>query len=155
MHAQTYQPDKSLGRGERRNTIGTCPTVSKSWTNGERLLSLWKLQSFKGIGKSRSKLAGRASSIQTTSLDFGHGDLMLLDLLVKRASGNAETPGRLLNTTLLLLKNAFDVLLLKLQKCETRVEERGADLRVPIKVKVVDGDVFLVTQQHRSFYNVT
>src|ERR1051325_11545001 len=43
-----------------------------------------------------------SSEIQTRSLDFGHGDLMLLDLLIKCASRNAETLRSLLNTTTFL-----------------------------------------------------
>ena len=77
------------------------------------------------------------SRIQTCGLDFGHRDLVLLDLLIKRASRDAETFGRLLNATLLLLKHSLDVLLFKLYEGETRVEKRRANLCMTIEVKIV------------------
>ena len=88
----------------------------------------------------------RLSKIQNPSLDSGHVDLVLLDLLIKRASGDAEALRGSLNASSFLLKDAFDVLLFELEKCEARVEEGRTNLRVTIEVKVVDGDRFLVTQ---------
>ena len=43
------------------------------------------------------------SEIQTRSLEFGRGDLMLLELLVKRAAWDPEALGRLLYAAALLL----------------------------------------------------
>jgi hypothetical protein len=77
------------------------------------------------------------SRIQTRGLDFGHEDLMLLDLLIKRASGNAETLCSLLNATFLLLQHSLDVLLFEFQKRQPGVEKRSADLCMTIEVKII------------------
>ena len=62
---------------------------------------------------------------------------MLLDLLIKRASRDAETLCRFLNSASLFLKNSFDVLLFEFLKRETRVEVRRGKLRVTVEVKIV------------------
>ena len=70
---------------------------------------------------------------------------MLLNLLIKRASRDAETLRSLLNAASLLLKDALDVLLFEFLESETGVKERRPNLRVSIEVKVGEGDSFLVT----------
>src|SRR5689334_11886102 len=94
---------------------------------------------------------GAVSRIWNKRLDFGRGDLVLLDLLIKRASRDAEPLRRLLDPASFLLQHAFDVLLLELEKSQSRVEEWTTNLRVTIELKVGNGDRFLVTQQHRTF----
>ena len=79
---------------------------------------------------------------------------MLLDLLVKRAARDAESLRRLLDPPSFFLQHAFDVLLFELEQGQARIKKWTADLRVTVELKVVNGDRFLVTQQHRTFYNV-
>ena len=55
------------------------------------------------------------SSTQKQCLDFGHVDLMLFELLVKRAARDAEPLGGLLDAAAFFLKDAFDVLLFELE----------------------------------------
>jgi hypothetical protein len=62
---------------------------------------------------------------------------MLLDLLIKRTSRNAETLGCLFNPTFLLLQYSLDVLFFELYESETRVEKRCANLCMTIEVKIV------------------
>ena len=62
---------------------------------------------------------------------------MFLNLLIKRASGNAKTLGSSLNATAFLLKNPFDVLLFEFQKSQARVEKRRANLCMTVEVKIV------------------
>ncbi len=95
------------------------------------------------------------SEIWNQRLDFGHDDLMLLDLLIKRAARDAEAFCGLFDAPALLLKHPFDVLLFQFQEGQTRIEERSAHLRVPVEVQVVDRDRFLVTQQHGAFYYIS
>ena len=95
------------------------------------------------------------SKIQTCGLDFGHRDLVLLDLLIKRASRNTETLGGLLNATFLLMQHSLDVLLFEFYQCEPSIQKRCAELCVSIEVKIVKGDVCVFTQQHGTFDNVT
>ena len=94
------------------------------------------------------------SEIQTASLEFGRGDSMLLNLLIKRAAGDAEPPGGLLYATAFLLKYTLNVLLFQFEQREVRVEKRRAHLCVTVEMKIVECDVFLITQQHRAFDNV-
>ena len=59
------------------------------------------------------------SDIQTARLDFGRCDPVLLDLLIKRASRDAESLRGVLYAASLLLKYAFDVLLFEFEKSES------------------------------------
>src|SRR5262245_6256265 len=86
------------------------------------------------------------SSIWTAGLDFGHRDLMLLNLLIKRASRNAETFGRFFYSPSFLLQHALDVLFFEFQKRQSGVEEGRSHLSMPIEMQIVERDVFLVTQ---------
>ena len=56
------------------------------------------------------------SGIQTEILDFGHLDLMLLDLLIKGAAGYTQSLGRLFYPPVLLLQYSFYVLFFEVQQ---------------------------------------
>ena len=80
---------------------------------------------------------------------------MLFDFLIERAAGDPETLRGLLNTAMLLMKHSLDVLLFELKERQIGIEKGCAQLCVAVEVKVVEGDVFLITQQNRPFDYVT
>jgi hypothetical protein len=90
-----------------------------------------------------------------SSLDFGRRDLVLLNFLIKRTSRDPESLRGFLNPPALLVQDPFDVLLLELDERQASIQKRCAHLRMTVEVKVVESDIFLVTQQHCSFDNVT
>ncbi len=69
-----------------------------------------------GLGLAGDQVVDHWSGIQTEILDFGHLDLMLLDLLIKRAAGYAQSLGRLFYPPALLLQHSFYVLFFEVQK---------------------------------------
>src|SRR5688500_3180939 len=74
---------------------------------------------FCGVNADQEDLRGiRFVQDSDRRLDFGHRDLMLLDLLIKRAARNTESLRGLLNAASLFLKHAFDVLLFELDQCQ-------------------------------------
>ena len=79
---------------------------------------------------------------------------MLLLLLIERASWDAKSLCGLLDAAALFLKDAFYVLFFQFQLGQARVEEWGADLCVSVKLKVLESDVLLPAQQHRTFNNI-
>lgn len=89
------------------------------------------------------------------SLDFGRDDLVLFDLLIERTSGYAEPLRGPLDPPALLVQHSLDMLFLELDEREASVEKRCSHLRMAVEVKVLESDVFLITQQHGSFDNVT
>ena len=80
---------------------------------------------------------------------------MFFDLLIKRASRDAETLGSLLHSASLFLKNPLDMLLFEFLQSQTCVEVRRADLCVAVEVKIVKCDRFLIAEQDRTFDYVT
>lgn len=117
------QPD-GLSVGSRVIRSGTCPVPKQNLGQHSTSCSgavITRISQFKWTIE--FWLRRTASGIWKGCLDFGHGDLVLFDLLIKRASRDAETFCRLLNPAAFFLKNAFDVLLFDFLKSQPRVEE--------------------------------
>lgn len=89
---------------------GSCPTEPQKTLI---LMDIW-------VGESRVVL--ERSGIQTCILDSGRVEVVLLNFLIKRASGYPQPGRRLLDPPLLLEQYSFDVLLLQLIKRQIRVE---------------------------------
>lgn len=79
-------------------------------------------------------------------LDFGHDDLVLLDLLIKRAARDTEALGSFLHAAALLVEDPLDVLFFEFDEREASIEKWRSHLRMAVEVQVFEGDVFLVTQ---------
>ena len=96
----------------RRLTAKVGPTAADSYTCRNTTF-------FERSGVRGPMIGGRLVWNSDLSLDFGRGDLMLLNLLIKRTAWNAETFGRLLNTSLFLLQHTLDVLFFEFQKSQS------------------------------------
>jgi hypothetical protein len=124
VRAQKYQPDKPLGRGERVITFGTCPLLKQKVGQHFVFVGFAEIQRF-SVGQKGDGPADSIWDVQylDCSLDFGHRDLMLLNLLIKRAARDPKTLRGLLNATTLLMKHSLDVLFFEFQKRQMGIEK--------------------------------
>ena len=119
-----YQPDEALGRGERVNTLGTCPVIKQKVGQHSVFLGFAEIQRFY-VGSVGGGPAESIWDVQYSDrrLDFGRRDLVFFEFLVEGAARDPETLRGLLDTPTLLLKHALDVLLFELQQREIGVEK--------------------------------
>lgn len=80
---------------------------------------------------------------------------MLFELLIKRTSRYTKAFSRFLDPASLLVQDPLDVLFFQLDQRQTSIEKGCAHLGMAVEVKVVEGDAFLVTQEHGPFDYVT
>ena len=99
-----------------------------------------------GLELAGDRVVDPGSGIQTEILDFGHLDLMLLDLLIKRTAGYTQSLGRLFYTAALLLQHSFYVLFFEVQERQARVKRRSANLSMAVEVKVFQANIFLLVR---------
>ena len=84
--------------------------------HGAKKELLKKPKCFVGLELTGDRVVDPGSGIQTGILDFGHQDLMLLDLLIERTAGYTQSLGRLFYSPALLLQHSFYVLFFEVQE---------------------------------------
>ena len=95
------------------------------------------------------------SKTQTSVLDFGRRYLVFLDLLIEGASRDSQSLGGLLDAAFFFLENSFDVLFLKFDQRQTRVEKWRPYIRMAIEVEISQSYSFVITKEHRSLDHVS
>src|SRR6266850_2631676 len=86
--------------------------------HGARKRAFEETEVFLGLELAGALVVDPGSGIQTGILDFGHLDLMLLDLLIKRTAGYTQSLGRLFYPPALLLQHSLYVLFFEVQECQ-------------------------------------